>query len=75
MPSFLSLYSLTRRYVDASKRANFSSSLSHSCTPNCEPRVATRNGRLCIVLITMQPVSCGEELTFDYGAVTTSVEE
>ena len=62
-------------YVDASKRANFSSSLSHSCTPNCEPRMAVRGGRLCIVLVTLRACSFGEELTFDYGAVTTSAEE
>jgi len=59
-------------YVDASKRANFSSSLSHSCTPNCEPRMATRQGRLCIVLVTLRATSFGEELTFDYGAVCTT---
>ena len=57
-------------YVDASKRANFSSSLSHSCTPNCEPRMAVRRGRLCIVLVTLRATSFGEELTFDYGAVS-----
>lgn len=62
-------------FVDASSRANFASSLSHSCTPNCEPRMAVRNGRLTIVLVTLRDVECGEELTFDYGAVTTNETE
>ena len=62
-------------YVDASKRANYASSLSHSCTPNCEPRMAVRQGRLCIVLVTLRACSPGEELTFDYGAVTSNIDE
>ena len=63
-------------YVDAGGgRASMASSLSHSCTPNCEPRMAVRNGKLTIVLVTLREIAPGEELTFDYGAVTTSESE
>lgn len=44
-------------YVDASSRGNMASSLSHSCRPNCEPRMAVKNGKLTIVLITLREVS------------------
>ena len=47
-------------YVDASARANMSSSLSHSCTPNCEPRMAVRNGKLVIILATLRDIAPGK---------------
>ena len=37
--------------------------------------MAVRQGRLCIVLVTLRACSPGEELTFDYGAVTSNIEE
>ena len=60
--------------VDASKRANYSSSLSHSCT-----RTASREwpcGRVASASCSPRSaLIAGEELTFDYGAVTSNIEE
>mmetsp|Transcript_10662 Transcript_10662/g.16290 ORF Transcript_10662/g.16290 Transcript_10662/m.16290 type:complete len:2385 (+) Transcript_10662:186-7340(+) len=61
--------------VDASRKAGHGSMLSHSCDPTCEVRVAALNGKLCLVMTTLRDVELGEELTFDYNAVTESLEE
>jgi uncharacterized protein len=37
--------------------------INHSCDPNCD--VVLETG--CLWVITRRPVSCGEELTFNYG--------
>ncbi len=63
-------------YCEAGRHvANFSSSLSHSCDPNCTTAVVVQGGRLCIALSTVKAVKCGEELTIDYSGVTTSEAE
>ena len=59
-------------YVDASQRANVGSSCSHSCNSNCTSAVVARNGKLCIALTTNRHIAFGEELSMDYGAITTS---
>jgi hypothetical protein len=62
-------------FVDASRKAGHGSMLSHSCQPSCEVRVAAKNGVLTLALSTLREMSVGEELTFDYNAVTESVNE
>lgn len=62
-------------FVDASRKAGHGSSLSHSCAPTCEVRVASVNGELCLAMTTLRKIEMGEELTFDYNAVTESLVE
>jgi hypothetical protein len=62
-------------FVDASRKAGHGSSLSHSCAPTCEVRVAAVNGELCLAMTTLREIEMGEELTFDYNAVTESLVE
>lgn len=61
--------------MDASRKGGHGSSLSHSCDPTCEVRVASRNGELCLAMTTLRELEIGEELTFDYNAVTESLNE
>lgn len=62
-------------FVDASRKAGHGSSLSHSCAPTCEVRVAAFQGELCLAMTTLRKLEMGEELTFDYNAVTESLNE
>lgn len=62
-------------FVDASRKAGHGSSLSHSCAPTCEVRVAAFDGELCLAMTTLRELEMGEELTFDYNAVTESLNE
>jgi hypothetical protein len=62
-------------FVDASRKSGLGSSLSHSCAPSCEVRVAAVKGELCLVMTTLRELEMGEELTFDYNAVTESLNE
>ena len=62
-------------FVDASRKAGHGSSLSHSCAPTCEVRVAACNDELCLAMTTLRELDMGEELTFDYNAVTESLNE
>lgn len=62
-------------FVDASRKAGHGSSLSHSCAPTCEVRVAACDGELCLAMTTLRQLEMGEELTFDYNAVTESLNE
>jgi CW-type Zinc Finger/Protein SET DOMAIN GROUP 2 C-terminal/SET domain len=62
-------------FVDASRKAGHGSSLSHSCAPTCEVRVAAYEGELCLAMTTLRELEMGEELTFDYNAVTESLNE
>lgn len=62
-------------FVDASRKAGHGSSLSHSCEPTCEVRVAAVDGQLCLAMTTIRELELGEELTFDYNAVTESLNE
>ena len=62
-------------YVDASRKGNFCSRTSHSCTPNLASSVAVVNGRYTIALRALRDIMPGEELTQDYNCVTDSLEE
>ena len=61
--------------VDASRKAGHGSMLSHSCEPTCEVRMASHKGILCLAMTTLRDIEQGEELTFDYNAVTESITE
>ncbi len=73
--------------IDPSHCANFSSRLSHSCTPNCQTACvaiddgdengsgASNQRRYTVVLHSVRPIVPGEELTIDYNAVTPSRQE
>ena len=62
-------------YVDASRKGNFCSRMSHSCSPNMASSVAVVNGKFTIALRALRDVYPGEELTQDYNCVTDSLEE
>ncbi len=62
-------------FVDASRKSGLGSSFSHSCNPTCEVRVVSLNGKLSLSMTTLRDLEQGDELTFDYNAVTESVNE
>ncbi|KAJ8598769.1 hypothetical protein CTAYLR_009860 [Chrysophaeum taylorii] len=64
-------------FVDAGgSRANFASSLSHSCDGNVASSTLVKaDGRLSVALHTTRRVAKGEELAFDYSACTSSEAE
>ncbi|KAL7554514.1 hypothetical protein ACHAWF_017971 [Thalassiosira exigua] len=62
-------------FVDASRKSGLGSSFSHSCKPTCEVRVVSLHGRLSLSMTTLRDLEQGEELTFDYNAVTESLNE
>ena len=62
-------------FVDASRKSGLGSSFSHSCNPSCEVRVVSLNGKLSLSMTTLRDLEQGEELTFDYNAVTESFNE
>ena len=62
-------------FVDASRKSGLGSSFSHSCNPTCEVRVVSLNGKLSLSMTTLRDLEQGEELTFDYNAVTESLNE
>ena len=66
-------------FVEPRYKANFPSRLSHSCDPNCENKVVSVNwqGKQCVrvAMRTTRFINPGEELTFDYCAVSDSEAE
>ncbi|KAL4455403.1 hypothetical protein ABPG74_012555 [Tetrahymena malaccensis] len=63
-------------FVDPILKGNFSSRLSHSCEPNCGTVPTITNiGNYVIAMFAMHPIEYGEELSFDYMAVTESIQE
>ena len=62
-------------FVDASRKSGYGSMLSHSCNPSCEVRVAAVNGKLTLAMCTLRELTIGDEVTFDYNAVTESLHE
>lgn len=62
-------------FVDASRRSGYGSMLSHSCEPSCEVVCVAANGELRLAMTTIREISLGDELTFDYNAVTESLIE
>ena len=61
--------------IDPSRCANFASRLSHSCKPNCQTICVAVNNRYMVAMYSIRPIRKGEELTFDYNAVTASERE
>lgn len=49
--------------------------MSHSCAPNCEVRELNIRGQLVLCLYTTRTIEPGEELTWDYSAVTDKPDE
>ena len=49
--------------IDGSTRRNLGRYVNHSCEPNAEP--VLRKGKM--VLVALQPIAPGDEITFDYG--------
>ena len=62
-------------FTDPLSKGNFASRLSHSCDPNCATVVMAVNGKYTINVVTIKPISYGEELTFDYSSVTEDEKE
>lgn len=62
-------------FVDASRKSNYGSMLSHSCQPSCEVHVVAVKGELRLAITTIREMTIGDELTFDYNAVTESLFE
>lgn len=58
--------------VDPILHGNYSSRLSHSCSPNCQTINKVRNGQYSIGMFTRSDISFGEELCFDYCSVRQS---
>jgi SET domain-containing protein len=56
--------------VDPILHGNFSSRLSHSCTPNCQTINKVKKDEYSIGMFTNKDVSFGEELCFDYCSVS-----
>ncbi len=61
--------------VDASRKAGLGSSFSHSCQPTCHVKSAVMNGQWTLAITSLRTITKGEELTFDYHAVTESLQE
>lgn len=56
----------TDEVIDATQKGSTSRFMNHSCDPNCETQKWTVNGELRVGFFTKKPVTCGQELTFDY---------
>jgi len=56
-------------FIDPINKGNYSSRFSHSCDPNCGTITTIANGKYCVAMYALKPISCGEELTFDYFSV------
>ncbi|EAR85193.3 SET domain protein (macronuclear) [Tetrahymena thermophila SB210] len=62
-------------YVDPMQKGNYSSRLSHSCDPNCGTVATISKGYYNISMFALKSIEYGEELAFDYSAVTESKNE
>ena len=61
--------------IDPSQCSNFASRMSHSCNPNCATVCIAINNRYMVAMYSIRQINPGEELTFDYNAVTESDHE
>ena len=61
--------------VDPILYGNFSSRLSHSCSPNCSTIIHVRKGEYSIGMFAIKDVGFGEELCFNYCSLTESEKE
>ena len=59
--------------VDPIIHGNYSSRLSHSCSPNCQTINKVRSGKYSIGMFTNKNITYGEELCFDYCSVSTFI--
>lgn len=59
--------------VDPIIHGNYSSRLSHSCSPNCQTINKVRNGKYSIGMFTNKSITYGEELCFDYCSVSKAL--
>ena len=57
--------------VDPIIHGNYSSRLSHSCSPNCQTINKIHNKKYSIGMFTNKNITYGEELCFDYCSVST----
>lgn len=58
------MFEIDRRWtIDGSSRRNLARYVNHSCRPNTE--AVLRKGK--IVLVAVEPIAAGEEITLDYG--------
>jgi len=62
-------------FVDASRRANEGSTLSHSCDPTCQTKIVSQDGKISIAMVSIRDIQPGEELSWDYSSVTQSEKE
>lgn len=61
--------------IDPIIKGTYASRLSHSCFPNCATSFEVVNGKYEIVMRAIREIKFGEELTFNYEAVTESPQE
>ncbi len=61
--------------VDPILYGNYSSRLSHSCSPNCSTVIHIRNGQYSIGMFAIKDIGYGEELCFNYCSLTESEKE
>jgi len=59
--------------MDALVKGNFSSRLNHSCNPNCILLNTVSNGKYEAAIYAIKDIKQGEELVFNYHAVTDSI--
>ncbi|KAI6218360.1 putative histone-lysine N-methyltransferase set-23 [Aphelenchoides fujianensis] len=64
--------SCTQTFIDATKKGNLARLINHSCAPNLAPTIL-RYGRAVPVcaLFARRDIEAGEELSYDYGRLTT----
>ena len=62
-------------FIDPIVKGNFSSHMSHSCDPNCGTVPTVNNAKYSVGMYAFRGVAYGEELCFDYLAVTESKNE
>lgn len=59
-------------FVDPMMKGNYASRFSHSCSPNCGTVTTVASGSYVIGMFALKDIQFGEELTWDYSAVTES---
>merc|ERR1712176_1503201 len=62
-------------YVDAKYKGTFTSSMSHSCSPNAGAMLAVIDGKYTIGMRALRDIGEEEEICIDYNCVTDSVDE
>ena len=62
-------------FVDASRKAEWEISIPKNCSPSCKVSIVALDNQLFLSIATTQNIERGEKFTFDYNAVTESVNE